>query len=262
LLKLGEQSHILLLNMHHIATDGWSTSQFANELAPLYEAFLEGKPSPLSKLPIQYADYAVWQRGWLRDEILDQQLSYWKKQLDGAPSFLSLPADHLHPAKPSYQGSSCRVVYPSSLADKLNELGRREGATLFMTLMAAYQALLFRYSGQEDFTVGSPIANRVHSDFENLIGYFVNTLVMRGDLSGNPTFRELLQRVRTTALGAYSNQGLPFEKLVSALRPQRTLDRNLLYQCLWCRMHHEPRSNSPDSISRAWMYTMGRPSST
>ena len=241
LLKLGEQEHVLLLNTHHIVSDGWSIWQFVRELAALYEAFMDGKPSPLPELRIQYADFAVWQRSWMESEIYNDQLSYWRKQLDGAPATLELPTDHPHRAVPSYRGSTCRVVYPRSLTDKLNELSRREGATLFMTLMAAYQALLFRYSGQEDFTVGSAIANRIHIEIEDLIGFFVNTLVLRGDLSGNPSFRELLQRVRNTALGAYSNQDLPFEKLVEELQPERDLGRLPLFQ-VWFVLQNAPRT--------------------
>ena len=184
LLKLGDQDHVLLLNTHHIVSDGWSIWQFVRELAALYEAFTAGKPSPLPELRIQYVDFAVWQRSWMQSDIYKHQLAYWKTQLDGATATLELPTDRPRSANPSYRGSTCRVVSPRSLTDKLDELSRREGVTLFMTLMAAYQALLFRYSGQEDLTVGSPIANRIHAEIEDLIGFFVNTLVIRGDLSG------------------------------------------------------------------------------
>src|SRR5271157_2756535 len=241
LLKLGEQDHVLLLNTHHIVSDGWSIWQFVRELAALYQAFIAGQPSPLPDLRIQYADFAVWQRGWMQSEIFDKQLSYWRKQLDGAPSALEISTDHPRPAIQSYRGATCRVIYPRSLAEKLNELTRREGVTLFMTLMAAYQALLFRYTGQEDFTVGSPIANRIHSEIEELIGFFVNTLVIRGDLSGNPSFRELLRRVREVALGAYSNQDLPFERLVEELQPERDLGRTPLFQ-VWFVLQNAPRT--------------------
>ncbi len=241
LLKLDEQDHVLLLNTHHIVSDGWSIWQFVRELAALYEAFATGKPSPLAELRIQYADFAIWQRSWMQSDIYNKQLAYWRKQLDGATATLELPTDRVRPANPSYRGSICRVVYPRSLTDKLNELSRREGVTLFMTLMAAYQTLLFRYSGQEDLTVGSPIANRIHAEIEDLIGFFVNTLVIRGNLSGNPTFRELLQRVRDTALGAYTNQDLPFEKLVEELQPERDLGRLPLFQ-VWFVLQNAPRS--------------------
>ena len=176
----------------------------------------------------------------MRSDIFDRQLSYWRKQLDGAPSTLELTTDHPRPAIQSYQGATCRVIFPPSLSEKLNELSRREGVTLFMTLMAAYQALLFRYTGQEDFTVGSPIANRIHSEIEDLIGFFVNTLVIRGDLSENPSFRELLQRVREVALGAYSNQDIPFERLVEELQPERDLNRMPLFQVLFV-LQNAPR---------------------
>src|SRR6266705_487280 len=161
--------------------DCCSIWKFIRELAELYEARLEGKPSPLPELPIQYADYAVWQRDWMREEVLGQQLSYWKKQLEGAPATLELPADHLRPAIQSYRGATQTVIFPKDLAEKLNSLSRREGVTLFMTLLAAYQTLLFRYTGQEDIVVGSPIANRNRSEIEELIGFFVNTLVLRPD---------------------------------------------------------------------------------
>jgi amino acid adenylation domain-containing protein len=233
LLRLGEQNHILLLNTHHIASDGWSIWRFVRELAALYAAFIAGKPSPLPVLPIQYGDFAVWQRGWMQSDVLKKQLSYWTKQLEDAPSTLDLPTDHPRPVAQSYRGAMSRSSFPRSLTEKLHELSRREGVTLYMTLLAAFQTLLFRYSGQEDFTVGSPIANRIHSEIEDLIGFFVNTLVMRGDLSGNPSFRELLQRVRDTALGAYSNQDLPFEKLVEVMQPERDLGRMPLFQVLF-----------------------------
>ena len=241
LLKLGEQDHVLLLNTHHIASDGWSVWRFVSELAVLYEAFLAGNPSPLPELSIQYADYALWQRGWMQSGIFDEQLSYWRKQLDGAPSVLELPTDHPRPAIPTYQGAMCRTIFPPALSKKLHDLSRREGVTLYMVLLAAYQAVLFRHTGQEDFTVGSPIANRIRSEIEDLIGFFVNTLVMRGDLSGNPTFRELLRRVREVALGAYSNQDLPFEKLVEALQPERDLSRMPLFQVLFV-LQNAPRT--------------------
>src|SRR5580704_10387154 len=241
LLKLGEQDHALLLNTHHIVSDGWSIWQFVRELAALYEAFTTDKPSPLAELRIQYADFAIWQRSWMQSDMYNKQLAYWRKQLDGATATLELPTDRVRPANPSYRGSTCRVVYPRSLTDKLNELSRREGVTLFMTLIAAYQTLLFRYSGQEDLSVGSPIANRIHAEIEDLIGFFVNTLVIRGNLSGNPTFRELSQRVRDTALGAYTNQDLPFEKLVEELQPERDLSRLPLFQ-VWFVLQNAPRS--------------------
>jgi amino acid adenylation domain-containing protein len=241
LLRLADRDHILLLNFHHIVIDGWSLWPFMRELGTLYEAFVEGRQSPLPELPIQYADYAVWQREWLRGDVLAESLSYWKKQLDGAPRTLELPTDHVRPQILSYYGATEKVVCPSSLSDRLTALSRREGATLFMTLLAAFQVLLSRYTGQEDVVVGSAIANRTRMETENLIGFFVNPLVMRTDLSGNPAFRELLRRVRTTALEAYANQDLPFEKLVEALHPERDLSQTPLFQVCFV-LQNAPRA--------------------
>ena len=242
LLKLAEQEHVLLFNTHHIANDGWSIWQFANELAPLYEAFRDNRPSPLPELPVQYADFAVWQQSWLQGETLARQLEYWTKQLAGAPDTLELPTDHRRPAVLSLRGTTEKAIFPGELTDRLNELGRQEGATLFMTLLAAYQMLLYRYTRQDDIVVGSPIASRNRAEIEDLIGFFVNTLVMRTDLSGNPTFRELLRRVREVALGAYGNQDLPFEMLVEVLQPERELGRIPLFQ-VWFVLQNAPRIN-------------------
>src|SRR5215472_16703394 len=240
LLKLAECDHVLLLNFHHIANDGWSIWQFAIELAPLYEAKREGKSSPLPELPVQYADFAVWQRDWLKSDIIARQLDYWTKQLTGAPETLELPTDHRRPDVLSLRGATEKAVLPRDLLDRLNELSQQYGATLFMTLLAAYQTLLYRYTRQEEIVVGSPIASRTRTELEDLIGFFVNTLVMRTDLSGNPRFVELLERVRSTALGAYSNQDLPFEKLVEKLQPERELGRMPLFQ-VWFVLQNAPR---------------------
>jgi amino acid adenylation domain-containing protein len=233
LLRLGEQEHILLLNMHHIASDGWSVGVFVEELGTLYEAFAAGQSSPFHELPIQYADYAVWQRNWLQGDILDRQLDYWRKKLEGMPPVLELPTDRPRPKVESFRGATQSFQVSKDSMDKLRALSQREGVTLFMTLLAAYQTLLSRYSRQDDVFVGSPIANRNRTEIERLIGFFVNTLVMRTDLSGNPTFRELLGRVRETALGAYAHQDLPFEMLVEDLRPERTLSHNPLFQVVF-----------------------------
>jgi amino acid adenylation domain-containing protein len=232
LIRLGKEEHILFLNMHHIASDGWSVGLLIRELKILYQAFCDGKPSPLSELPIQYADFAVWQREWLQGEILDKQLNYWKKQLEGAPALLELPTDRPRPARQSYRGALLSCEMSGSLLPALVELSRREGASLFMTLLAAFQTLLHRYSGIDDVVVGSAIAGRNRAEMENLIGFFVNTLVLRGDLSGNPTFRTLLGRTREVALGAYAHQDLPFEKLVEVLQPARDLSHSPLFQVM------------------------------
>ncbi len=241
LLRLDTEEHVLLLNSHHIANDGWSMWQFIRDLGTAYEAICEGKPCELPELPIQYADFAVWQRNWVSGDVLDRQLAYWKKQLEDAPDALEFPTDHLRPANSSYRGAVERRACSRSLADKLSRFSRSENATLYMTLLAAYQALLYRYSGQDDIVVGSPIANRTRSETEGLIGFFVNTILMRADLSGNPSFRELVHRVREVALGAYANQDIPFEKLVEALRPDRYLGRLPLFQ-VWFALQNVPRT--------------------
>ena len=232
LLRLQEGEHVLLLTIHHIVSDGWSQEIFCRELGELYHAFLHGRPSPLPELPLQYADFAVWQREWLQGKILQQQLAYWKRQLSDIPSVLELPTDHPDPGIPKYAGQQLAVDLDSRLTQALRMLSRQEEVTLFMTLLAAWQVLLCRYSGQEDVVVGSPMAGRGQQETENLIGFFVNTLVLRTDLSGNPTFRELLTRVREVTLGAYAHQDLPFERLVEELQPERNLDRNPLFDVL------------------------------
>jgi amino acid adenylation domain-containing protein len=229
LLRLGEEEHILLISMHHIVSDGWSMGVLWRELGALYEAFSGGGPSPLPELPIQYADYALWQRQWLRGGALDEQLGYWKEQLAELP-VLELPTDHPRPAVQTHRGARRSLTLPESLTQALKELSRREGTTLFMVLLGALQVLLSRYSGQEDIAVGTPIAGRTRAETEELIGFFVNTLVMRTDLSGDPSFREVLSRVREVALGAYDHQDLPFEKLVEELQPERDLSRVPLSQ--------------------------------
>ncbi|MEO5732000.1 MAG: condensation domain-containing protein, partial [Byssovorax sp.] len=231
LLRLQEQEYVLLFAMHHIVSDGWSIGVVVRELTALYEAFQAGHPSPLPELPLQYADYAVWQRQWLEGEVLEAQLAYWKKQLGGLP-VLQLPTDRPRPAMQTFHGALAHLRLPKELCTALTALSRREGVTLFMTLLATFQLLLQRYSGQDDIVVGSPIAGRTHAETEGLIGFFVNTLVLRTDLSGEPTFTELLGRVREVTLGAYAHQDVPFEKLVEALQPERDLSRSPLFQVM------------------------------
>ncbi|MEP6995919.1 MAG: amino acid adenylation domain-containing protein, partial [Acidobacteriota bacterium] len=242
LLRLTEEEHVLIVTMHHIVSDGWSVAVFMRELAMLYDAFRLGKPSPLPELPIQYADYALWQQNWLRGEVLEQQLDYWKRQLAGIPAALELATDRPRAAVHSFRGASIGAILPLGLLQRLNALSHSEGATLFMTLLAAFQALLSRYTGQEDIPVGSPIAGRTQVETEGLIGFFVNTLVLRGDLSGDPTFRQLLARVRETSLEAYAHQDLPFEKLVEELQPERDLGRNPLFQVMFA-LQNTPASS-------------------
>jgi amino acid adenylation domain-containing protein len=230
LLRLSQEKHILLLTMHHIASDGWSMSILFRELASFYESFQTGKPSSLPDLPIQYQDYALWQRQWLKGEVLETQLAYWKQQLRGAPALLELPTDRPRPAVQSFQGARQLSTFPQALLEALKALSRQERATLYMIMMAAFQTLLHRYSGQNTIVVGSPIAGRNYKETEELIGFFVNTLVLRTEFSGNPTFKELIARVRKVAIDAYEHQDIPFEKLVEELHPDRNLSYSPLFQ--------------------------------
>ena len=232
LLRLASEDHVLLLTLHHIVSDEWSMGVLYRELTALYEAFGAGKPSPLAELPIQYVDFARWQSDWLQGEALDQQLSYWKKQLEGIPT-MQLPTDRPRPAAQSFRGACQSIVLSKELTAAVKAHSRRERATLFMTLLAVFQVLLYRHTGQEDIVVGSPIANRGRVEFEGLIGFFLNTLVLRTDLSGNPSFLTLLARVREVALEAYAHQDLPFENLVEELKPERLLNQTPLFQVLF-----------------------------
>jgi amino acid adenylation domain-containing protein len=230
LVRLGEAEQLLLLTMHHVISDGWSLRVLARELSALYDAGLERRRSPLPELAIQYGDYAVWQRGWLRGEVLEAELAHWRARLAGAPPVLDLPLDRPRPARLSSRGASRALALPPALLPLLQALARRQGVTLFMAVLAAFQALLARISNTDDVSVGSPVAGRGQLRTEGLIGFFVNTLVLRTDLSGAPSFAELLARVRETSLAAYAHQDLPFEKLVEELHPQRDLRLAPLYQ--------------------------------
>jgi amino acid adenylation domain-containing protein len=233
LLRLGDEDHVLVLTMHHIVSDGWSMGVLFRELNVLYGAYVAGRPSPLPELPIQYADFAHWQREWLQGEVLEAQLSYWKEQLKDTPAVLELPTDRPRPAVQSFRGALHYFVLPRPLSEELKALSRREDATLFMTLLAAFKTLLYRYTGQTDLVVGTPIANRTRAELEELIGFFVNTLALYTDLGGNPSFRELLGRVRAMTLEAYTHQDLPFERLVNELQPQRNLSYHPLFQVMF-----------------------------
>ncbi|MFB2937533.1 amino acid adenylation domain-containing protein [Aerosakkonemataceae cyanobacterium BLCC-F154] len=229
LVRLNEQEHILLLTLHHIIFDGWSMGVLTQELAALYEAFSTGKPSPLPELPIQYADFAEWQR----QKGLESQLAYWKKQLGGNLPVLELPTDQPRGAVQTFRGAKHSLLLSKTLTQALKELSQREGVTLFMTLLAAFQTLLYRYTGQDDIIVGTPIAGRDRTETEKLIGVFINTLVLRTQIDSNLTVRELLGRVREVALGAYNCSDIPFEKLVQELQPERNLSRTPLFQILF-----------------------------
>ncbi|MDZ8258879.1 non-ribosomal peptide synthetase [Nostoc sp. ChiQUE01b] len=233
LVMLSETEHALLVCIHHIVFDGWSMSIFVQELEVLYNTYSQGQPSSLAPLPIQYADFAIWQRQWLQGNVLQTQLSYWQEQLKDAPALLPLPTDRPRPAVQTFAGAYQKFTLSVELTDKLVKLSQEQGVTLFMTLLAAFDTLLYRYTGQEDILVGSPIAGRDRSEIEGLIGFFVNTLVMRSNLAGNPSFSELLGRVREVALSAYAHQNLPFEMLVEALQPERNLSHSPLFQVMF-----------------------------
>jgi hypothetical protein len=252
LLRLGEEDHIVQCAMHHTVSDGWSMTIFNKEIGSLYHSFSTGQPSPLPELPIQYADFAHWQREWLQGEVLEAQLSYWRKQLAGAPPSLELPTDRPRPAVQAFHGARQSLVLPKSLTEALKGLSRQEGVTLFMTLLAAFKVLLCRYTGEEDIVVGTPIAGRNRAEIEPLIGFFINTLVLRTDLSGGPSFRELLRRVREVTLGAYDHQELPFEKLVEELQPERDLSRTPLFQVFFNMLNLESlESHTPELNGKA-----------
>ncbi len=232
----GQSEHAFLLSMHHIVSDGWSLGVLVRELAALYEAFSHRQASPISPLaalPVQYADFAAWQRGLLAGPVLADLLEYWTRQLTGMPPLVELPTDRPRPAVQTFRGATLRFALPPGMTAAVQALSRREGATPFMVLLAGFLALLQRYTGQSDLAVGSPIANRGRAELEGLIGFFVNTLVLRGDLSGDPSFRELLARVKALAAGAYAHQDLPFEKLVEELEPERQLSHTPLFQVMF-----------------------------
>ncbi|MDZ8084001.1 MAG: amino acid adenylation domain-containing protein [Nostoc sp. DedQUE12b] len=233
LVLLNKTEYVLLVCMHHVVSDGWSMGVFVQELAALYKAYSEGEPSPLAPLPIQYADFAIWQREWLQGDVLQTQLNYWQQQLKDAPALLSLPTDRPRPAVQTFAGATQEFTLSVELTNRLTKLSQEGGCTLFMTLLTAFDILLYRYTGQSDILVGTPIANRDRSEIEGLIGFFVNTLVMRTNWAGDPSFNELLSRVRAIALGAYAHQDLPFEMLVDALQPERNLSYTPLFQVMF-----------------------------
>jgi amino acid adenylation domain-containing protein len=235
-LRMRKDEHILLLSMHHIASDGWSSGLLIHELISLYTAYIQGKPSPLAELPVQYADFACWQRQWLQGEVLETQLAYWTRQLTGIVP-LQLPTDQPRMAMQRQRGTRLSFLLPPSLSDDLKALSQSQEVTLFITLLAAFQVLLARYTNQTDISVGTPIANRTQPETEGLIGFFVNTLVMRTNMADNPTFLELLERVREIALGAYAHPDLPFERLVEILQPRRDLSYSPLFQVLFILQH-------------------------
>jgi amino acid adenylation domain-containing protein len=249
ILKLDEQDHVLLLNVHHIVFDGWSRHILLRELTLNYAAYSTNLPSPLPELAIQYTDYAVWQREFLSGEVLEKQVSYWREQLAGAPSHIELPTDRPRPLLQTFNGAHESRLLSRSIVDALKTLSRKENVTFFMTLLAAFNVLLSRYSGQEDVVVGSPIAGRSRAEVENLIGLFVNMLALRTDLSGNPSFSELLRRVRETCLKAYAHQDLPFEKLVEEIKPERDLGQNPIFQVMFALQNLSTDSEQTGGLS-------------
>ncbi|HET6978715.1 MAG TPA: condensation domain-containing protein [Pyrinomonadaceae bacterium] len=233
LLHLGVDEHVLLLSLHHIVADGWSLGILVRELTVLYESFVTNVTSPLPALPIQYADFAVWQREWLQGEVLKKQLDYWRRQFTDLPSALELPTDYPRRTVQSFRGGREFISLDEKVSKELKELGQREGATLFMTLLTAFQLLLHQYSGQDDIVVGSNIANRNRGAIEKLIGFFVNNIVLRTSLAGNPTFCELLARTRDVTFGAYAHQDVPFEMLLESIHPQRREHREPPFQVMF-----------------------------
>jgi pristinamycin I synthase-3/4 len=258
LYRLADEEHLLLLNVHHIVADGWSIQVLLGELTSLYAAFMRGEPSSLPALPVQYVDFAVWQRQWLQSAELERQLTYWRKQLEGAPAMLNMPADRPRPAVPSYRGGVEKAVLPGELLAALTELGRREGATLFSVLLAAFNALLFRYTGQEDLVVGSPIANRNRLETEGMIGFFVNTLALRTSVAGNPTFRELVHRAQETALDATMHQDLPFQELVAALHPDRNISYSPIFQVMFALQNPRTHETALPGVAVSPMFIHNR----
>ncbi|NEP86223.1 MAG: amino acid adenylation domain-containing protein [Okeania sp. SIO2C2] len=260
LIKLETTEHILQITLHHIASDGWSLTVLFKELSAIYTAILENQPSPLPPLPIQYADFAVWQRNYLQGEILETQLNYWKQKLQDLPQ-LQLPTDHPRPPVQTFNGGGIPINISAAVTSKVKQLSQKQGTTLFMTLLAVFKVLLFRYSGQESIVVGTAIANRNRTEIEGLIGFFVNSLVMYTDLGGEPSFTEVLNRVKQTALEAYTHQDIPFEKLVEELDPQRSLSQNPLFQVMFALQQEEifkPSFSLPNlEIGFGWERWMG-----
>jgi acyl carrier protein len=245
LVRIATDDHLLILTFDHIIVDGWSHGVFLTELSTLYEAFSRGRPSPLPDLPIQYSDFALWQQHWTKGDAIDEHLQYWKRQLQGAPPLLQLPTDHPRPQSQTFQGARLTFTLEKPLIIELTKLGRKENCTLFMVLLAGFQALLARRSECEDLVVGSPIANRNRHEVEPLIGSFMNSLAFRSDFSGDPSFAETLKRIRKTALEAYAHQDMPFERLVAEIQPTRNLSYSPIFQVMFILQ------NTPNPVAQA-----------
>ncbi|HEU0052346.1 MAG TPA: condensation domain-containing protein, partial [Longimicrobium sp.] len=233
LVRLEDDDHVLLITMHHIVSDGWSMGVLTHEISALYAAFRAGEPDPLPPLPVQYADYAAWQRRWVGGDVLRRQAEYWKETLAGAPELLELPTDHARPARQDFAGASAGLAFGEKLTAGLKALSQRQGTTLFMTVLAAWATVLSRLSGQEDVVIGTPSANRGRREIEGLIGFFVNTLALRVDFSSAPTVAEVLARVKARALEAQANQDIPFEQVVELVQPARSLAHTPLFQVMF-----------------------------
>ncbi|HEU0079848.1 MAG TPA: condensation domain-containing protein, partial [Longimicrobiaceae bacterium] len=251
LIHVADDEHRLLLNLHHAIGDGWSLGVLREELSALYGAFSRGEASPLPEPALQYADFAVWQREQLRGEVLDRQVGYWKERLEGAPALLELPTDRPRPPVESHRGAVERLVVPPGLTAEVNALARREGATLFMVLLAALDVVLGRLAGQEDVVVGTPIAGRTRAETERMVGLFLNSLALRTDLSGDPSFRELLGRVRETTLDAYAHQDVPFERVLEEVRPERSLAHAPVFQVMLNLLNYQDAAFRADGLEVA-----------
>ncbi|ACC81024.1 non-ribosomal peptide synthetase [Nostoc punctiforme] len=257
LLQLKEHKYVLLINMHHIISDGWSMGVFVRELRQAYTAFAQGQAPNLAPLPIQYSDYANWQRNWLQGEVLENQINYWKHQLGDAPPLLELPTDYPRPALQSYRGDRYTYSLTPELSDAVKTFSQQQGASLYMTLLATLSILLARYSRQNDLCIGSPIANRTHSQTESLIGFFVNTLVLRNQIQPEQSFIEFLQQTRQTCLDAYSHQDIPFEVLVEKLQPERSMSYNPLFQVMFALENNESPDLSLPGLEIEWLGVKG-----
>jgi non-ribosomal peptide synthetase component F/SAM-dependent methyltransferase/acyl carrier protein len=253
LLKLADDEHILIMATHHIASDGWSTGLLVRDLTVLYEAALKDKPPDLPELEVQYADYAVWQRNWLQGDVLDRQIGYWRQRLAGAPPMLALPTDRPRPEKPTFQGTIYRSSLPMSVTEAVRILSRQQGCTTFMTMLAGFQTMLLHYTGKHDIVLGTDLANRTSVQTESLIGFFVNLLALRTDLSGDPTFADLMARDREVALGAYVHQDVPFDKLVEELQPERSLSHNPLVQVLFVQQNTPRSAMTMGGLTLEWV---------
>ena len=261
-LRLGAEEHVVLLTMHHIVSDGWSMNILLREMTILYDAYSHGRPSPLPELPIQYADYAMWQREWLVGEVLEKELGYWREQLGGAPAILELPTDRPRPPVQSFHGNWLPLTADSELTQQVKRICQSEKVTTFMALLGAFDVLLYRYSGQRDIVVGTPIAGRKREETEPLIGFFLNTLALRAKIDPRETFRSFLSQVREVCLGAYASQDLPFEKLVEELQPERNMSHSPFFQVMFILQTLAAQNETRNGDGAPRMRNLGNDSGT